>query len=1652
MRKNIFKIFATTFTVAISLFALAACKNSSLDYNHGAEKTQDDADKAIVTFRINDKSFGRSTITANDLEKSDVVTVELKIERYNENDSLTLVQMNGGNSITYGPSNDGTMNPIQVFEASQLLLNPGKYKFTLILYATDDKNGVHGERVEYEVQSGELDNVNIHSGANDPLVFNTKYTKQDGDLSVTFEFDFADIVVSSDNADAVKEKIGGYSVKAGLFREMGETGVQNAVTFWDESAGKYISFNFESLEIDEDDIKITKDENNNDVWSASVLYAKNNVPNGTYYICFEVYEGGNIRNTYVDIVKVKSYKTAGECKLANTNTVYNITYDLNGGAWAESYAAPDSHTPNQGIILPANEENTVISRTGYTFLGWLDMDEYDNDSSYNARTSYISAGKENAKDFSFKAQWGFDHTLFVSSSGNDANNGLTLGTAFASVQKAVDYIKDYESSEGDCIEDFSNYVDDKEWKIFVSGHIGTSENPSTTTIGEDITTEVASQIIICGNNENTLENGTYTINSYTDILDACSDTGNKVFNGKVLTINTLVPVSINNIKITGGYETDSNGGGIDVEAGSHNIGEGTFITGNYAVKGGGLYIAPGTEVYMTGGEITGNQDDYASEVFHYGRIFSMSGSAVIRAIISADGGSVGSGAIFLNNDFNDSGAMTGIHRTVTIGGALTRTLSTGEKVAKIKANKYVAGMTILTGSKEYPVTSTVVSKFAMTESGYALEYSNNSGKLMSSSVGGNVTTNDGLLSIGASSMGGELYINKGSIVFTALPKGQSSLPANATITWDAKLLYGGVDVNEYSESGKEFYKFKPSDDTLSPPGPCLSIKNTLDVAGNYQVYVTAVYKPDDDSPAVTSSQTFNFDFTGYYLEANCASADFRNTFKQAILTAKEYSQPIDIMISGTGTAGTNENSNTLTIIKNTICSLQTDVSLDLSMVSGIETIPQGAFVDCDCLKSIKLPYSTNTIKSGAFMRDDSSGSEDYFSPVEYISFYDTVEIIEGNALPFINQIKKFEIIPAGAENPVFSTAENDLILLKRTSEAGASLTQEVICVAADYKADLVTLDFSQEDLSHVTSISPLTFFGSSMLESVNFGNVVTIGETSFYSCPELTTVNFNTIGIVIEEDAFGCCAALTDIDLSKVASVSCKAFEATGITQLSIPAGIDFLNKDENGEITYNNAFYHCSNLTSVTIDARVDTDMTGHLFEICENIESFTIDESKGSYEDGQTRKYYVLENGALLVKYDTDGYTVVAAAAAADIEAINFGSKEDPEGIGVSLSNINRIGPSAFALDPNSEHSNVKLRTITSFGNVTEIEAEAFKNSTLTTIGGFNKNLVIKGYAFAYSNLTTIPKFLEGMTFYDKVFWYTNVTTFEFGSDDIHVYGNPAFATLDTDDENFNDNKIKIILDFDINSNNIGKLQSNYTNQNEFCLFRGLDDGQSIVTELVLNGKVTLPDLSDSDAVPAFDSIRTDLEKITFAGEDSVIGAYQFYASEDSNPWDDIDDSRFANLEDIDLTGVTRIGDNAFQNTKVGGLSTLDLKNVQIIGKEAFKSSSVSTAKIKLPASVRAIGYSAFMVRGYNYNPHFGMSDFDNWSEWTDDNIGEWYKTDSEETWNSWITNNPTSIQSNKITASGDSTVTKQIEEIIAPNLEDGQHEQTYYLYKLQ
>lgn len=1281
MRKNLLKIFTTIITISFILSAFAACKNSVLDYNRVSDgKNLNNADKAIISFRVDEKNLQRST-NVIDVKEEDIVKVSLNVELYNTDEETKLVM--GEDTLSFTESEDGTKSPIDVFEENILYLDPGTYKFTVFLYVNDLERG------DYVVQTGELNKITVKSGENAPLLFKTNY-KAFGDISVNFKFSFEDLPVGSTDAEitAAKAKIMAYHVNAGLFYEIDKEGTQGVINpvNYKKDDGEEIYYGFEKVVFEEDDITITKNDDNEDIWTVNINYSKNDVPNGSYYICFEILEEDPSdpalqyrRNIYIDIAKIKGYKTTGECKLSNTNTVFNVNYDLNGGEWVEEAYKPATHSTNQAIYLPSSDD---IKRKGYDFVGWLDKDLYREDSSYNLGTTDISAGKECARDYNLKAQWRFNRELFVTNSGNDANDGLSLDSAFASLQKAIDFIKDYERNEDDCIEGFQYTYELKNWTINVSGNIGTSANPSVTVIS-DISSTQAESILIRGMSKNTLDDGTYDTNSYIDVLDACSDSQSDKYNGSVITIDTLVPVTIQNIKITGGYNKDGNGGGIYVKSGSHTIGEGTLITGNTAETGGGLYIGDEAGVYMTGGEITGNVDNYGSEVFHSGSVFSMSGTAVIKQMVGADGGLIGSGAIFLNNVFDSDGNISGVPRTVTIDGALTTTLSTGEKIAKIKANKYIPEMTILSSGEKYTVTSEIVNKFAMAESGYALEYSDNTGKLKSSSTGGNVIVNDSILDISITSEELEqrdaIYLNKGTIIFSAKLRGtQTDVSTDSGITWTAKLLYGGRDLNEYAEDDDPYYEFYNSfaggqgggevPVILPATKAQLNLAKTLEVSGNYQLYVTATYKADANSSAITSSQTFNIPVDklyGYSISIDKdnypESGEFESTFSNSFQKALDESEGnIEIELLG----------NTyLSDIAEMIEDADREIILDLSTCTfDSATVTANKFTENDNIVTLKLPCEENT-----YITTIEASSFSGLSGLKEIYIPNTVETIGVNAFP--SSLEKFVIVPVrdddGNDVPdeiFYSTDEEGSMLIKTVYDdnSGENVTS-IEFVVEKIKEGITSLDFASDSIN-----------------GIDLSNINEIGYGAFNGCENLTSVNLS----------------------GNITKIHPEAFANSGLTSVSISAGVTFdYSKQESGSGNVNKAFSNCENLDNVTIAAGMSSEIKYDLFYNCNSISSFTID---GTYGSNQNTKYYALMDGALLVKQVTNSQnntttnSVVLLAPNDENTQIDFSSTDDSDGL--ALSEISEIGE--FALSD-------KITTV-KLGNVKRIKTKAFNNST--------------------------------------------------------------------------------------------------------------------------------------------------------------------------------------------------------------------------------------------------------------------------------------------------------------------------------------------------
>ncbi len=131
--------------------------------------------------------------------------------------------------------------------------------------------------------------------------------------------------------------------------------------------------------------------------------------------------------------------------------------------------------------------------------------------------------------------------------------------------------------------------------IIVDGYIAAGTIPDT------FTTDYCSALTISG------ANGPNADGTPQDSIDAGGA------NKSALTMNTAVPVTIKNLKITGGQGTtessSSYGGGIYLQSGTLCLADGALVTGNKASNGGGVYVGSGASLYMYGTALIGDSAD-----------------------------------------------------------------------------------------------------------------------------------------------------------------------------------------------------------------------------------------------------------------------------------------------------------------------------------------------------------------------------------------------------------------------------------------------------------------------------------------------------------------------------------------------------------------------------------------------------------------------------------------------------------------------------------------------------------------------------------------------------------------------------------------------------------------------------------------------------------------------------------------------------------------------------------------------------------------------------------------------------------------------------------------------------------------------------------
>ena len=174
--------------------------------------------------------------------------------------------------------------------------------------------------------------------------------------------------------------------------------------------------------------------------------------------------------------------------------------------------------------------------------------------------------------------------------------------------------------------------------------------------------------------------------------------------GSALKVNSTVPVTIQDITITGG-KTSGNGGGINIAktGASVTLSSGVNITGNTAVNGGGVYILSGTTLDMQGGIIGGanaalqNTASTAGGAVYHGGTFKMKGA---------------SNLYFSNNAETKNDVFLAGGNTINVSGALNTGCG-----ATITPSAWTRGKVVLSGSY-----SSYYSQFKVSDSDWSTGY------------------------------------------------------------------------------------------------------------------------------------------------------------------------------------------------------------------------------------------------------------------------------------------------------------------------------------------------------------------------------------------------------------------------------------------------------------------------------------------------------------------------------------------------------------------------------------------------------------------------------------------------------------------------------------------------------------------------------------------------------------------------------------------------------------------------------------------------------------------------------------------------------------------------------------------------------------------
>ena len=387
------------------------------------------------------------------------------------------------------------------------------------------------------------------------------------------------------------------------------------------------------------------------------------------------------------------------------------------------------------------------------------------------------------------------------------------------------------------------------------------------------------------------------------------------------------------------------------------------------------------------------------------------------------------------------------------------------------------------------------------------------------------------------------------------------------------------------------------------------------------------------------------------------------------------------------------------------CTSLTSVANSSGNLSSLTYIGTNAFYGCDNsttdTKSLTLNMRTAALVG--------IGSYTF-----YVCAYLTTIDLTGSSVSLTgDNIGQYAFSGSGLTSitlPAGITQLNNNLFQQCLSLTSVTLPANLTNISDGVFQDCIAL-VSVSALSNVTTIGNSAFQGCTALTSLSgLSNVTTIGNSAFLDCnnsatgTKSLTLDFSAAGLIfIGDSAFQGCTYLTTLNLtgsvSTLIKIGQKAFYTSGLTSITIPAGITIL---------YDNVFGNCTSLTSVTLSANL-ISIFSYVFSGCTSLTSITIPSS-------------VTLIGSYAFRYS-------------GIETITFNSINPPN-----------FGRSVFANMPNQQTAYVLSGTVAGAWTTALRNAgwsASILNYKFTQSGG-----ILTGYLGTLPATLTVPTVVNGVT----------------------------------------------------------------------------------------------------------------------------------------------------------------------------------------------------------------------------------------------------------------------------------------------------------------